>query len=191
MAIDEALTRQWIRDNAGNLAWECLKVQNESRFVCRVNFDANMFAELVDDELGTGTYREFTDRTDIDAEALGLKRCAYCEEMVADPIDSAKAGGRLCKGCMRWFESVDQETKPWLDLSDQVWSGRSAYWLKIANKMSLAYDEAERRREEFWKKLSQEVHQKPSKRRITVQDDDAYDKAVDRKLERGEDWRNL
>lgn len=191
MTIDDAVTRQWIRDNRDNIAWKTLGINNVEHFANSLNSHPEHLCELVDDEMGEHTFEDFKARRNDAESVLGLERCAYCHEMVADPIESAKAGGKLCRGCNRWWEASKSEYNPWLEIEWQVWDGRSIIWLEIADKVSKAYEAEQRAREKFWEDLRKSVSRSPAKRRITVQDDDAYDKVVDRKLEHGEDWRNL
>ena len=136
MNVNEAIARQWLRDNKGNLAWTHLKLTDD-RCAGRSNLDdiiscaRNQTAEIVDSELGALTYERYAKRKDPeDAEALGAERCASCHEMVADPVDSYDVGGHLCRGCMRWYrfyyQSEPDETLEW-----QCWGGRAALWSKI------------------------------------------------------------
>lgn len=193
MTIDEAVTRQWIRDNRDNIAWNTLGIKNADRFANSLNTNSERLCELIDDEMGEHTFEDFKARRNDAESALGLKRCAYCHEMVADPIDSQPAGGKLCRGCNRWWEANGSEYKPWLEIQWQVWDGRSIIWLEIADKVSKAYEAEQRAREKFWADLRKQVHRKPKpKKHINARtDDEDYQRAVDIRLSHGEDWRNL
>ena len=136
MNVNEAIARQWLRDNKGNLAWTHLKLTDD-RLAGRSNLDniigngPKLTAGIIDSELGALTYEKYAKRKNPeDAEALGAERCASCHEMVADPVDSYDAGGHLCPGCMRWYRFYDQ-SDPDESLEWQCWKGRTALWCKI------------------------------------------------------------
>lgn len=191
MNVNEAIARQWLRDNKGNLAWNTLGIKNVDRFANSLNTDSDRLCELVDKEMGEYTFENFKARRSDAESVLGLERCAYCHEMVADPIDSQPAGGKLCRGCERWFERC--KPNPELGLEWQIWAGQSAEMNRLHEKMSLAYKKAKEAEEQWWADLRKRVNRKPKhKRHIIVQtDDDDYQTAVDVRLSHGEDWRNL
>ena len=192
MTIDEAAARQWLRDNKGNLAWSYLKMVDPSNLDHIINCGYELVAELVDSELGAGTYERYTKREGDSADELGLERCESCHEMVADPIDSQQAGGKLCRGCMRWYEHYDKRN-PEIDLSWQVWAGRSCELLKLIEQIARAQDEAKKAEAQWWADLRKQVKGNSSKAKtINVRtDDEDYQRHVDARLSHGEDWRVL
>lgn len=192
MTIDDAVTRQWIRDNRDNIAWKTLGIKDVDRFANSLNTHSERLCELVDDEMGEHTFEDFKARRNDAESVLGLKRCAYCHEMVADPIDSQPAGGKLCRGCERWFEHSDKPN-PEIDLEWQIWAGRSAEMIRFHEKMSRAYKKAKEAEKQWWADLRKEINRKPKpKKHVNVRtDDEDYQSAVDIRLSHGEDWRNL
>ena len=191
MNVNDAVIRQWIRDNRDNIAWDTLGIKNVDRFANSLNTYSDRLCELVDEEMGEHTFEDFKARRSDAESVLGLKRCAYCHEMAADPIDSQPAGGKLCRGCERWFERG--KLKPELGLVWQVWVGQSVEMNRFHEKMSQAYKKAKEAEEQCWADLRKRVNSKPKpKKRIIVQtDDEDYQTAVDVRLSHGEDWRNL
>ena len=192
MTVNEAVTRQWIRDNRDNIAWNTLGIKNVDRFANSLNTDLERLCELVDDEMGENTFEDFKARKNDAESVLGLKRCAYCHEMVADPIDSQPAGGKLCRGCERWFEHGDNPN--WeLDLERQIWAGIAAEMNRVHEEMCRAYEKAKESEKQWWADLRKQVARKAKhKKQIDVQtDDEDYQRAVDVRLSHGEDWRNL
>lgn len=116
---DEAVTRQWIRDNKNNLAWKHASVDLGA---LSPNFvqSTDEFKRCVALELGEPTLKDWLARAeDEQANAdLGFEKCWFCKTMFAEPIDSDAIGGHLCSGCMRWWElanvpasSCDDETE--------------------------------------------------------------------------------
>ena len=190
MNVNDAVIRQWIRDNRDNIAWDTLGIKNVDRFANSLNTDSDRLCELVDKEMGEHTFEDFKARRSDAESVLGLERCAYCHEMVADPIDSQPAGGKLCRGCERWFELSN---KPDQELDWQIWAGQSAEMNRFYEKMFLAYKKAKEAEEQWWADLRKRVNSKPKhKRHLDVQtDDEDYQTAVDVRLSHGEDWRNL
>lgn len=191
MTVNDAVIRQWIRDNRDNIAWGTLGIKNVDRFANSLNTDSDRLCELVDKEMGEHTFESFKARRSDAESVLGLKRCAYCHEMVADPIDSQPAGGKLCRGCERWFERG--KPNPELGLDWQVWTGQSAEMNRFHEKMSRAYNKAKEAEEQWLADLRKRVNCKPKhQRHIDIQtDDEDYQSAVDVRLSHGEDWRNL
>lgn len=191
MTVNDAVIRQWIRDNRDNIAWDTLGIKNVDRFANSLNTYSDRLCELVDEELGEHTFEDFKARRSDAESVLGLIRCAYCHEMAADPIDSQPAGGKLCRGCERWFERG--KLNPELGLVWQVWVGQSAEMNRFHEKMSRAYKKAKEAEEQCWADLRKRVNRKPKpKKHINVQtDDEDYQSAVDVRLSHGEDWRNL
>lgn len=191
MTVNDAVIRQWIRDNRDNIAWDTLGIKNVDRFANSLNTYSDRLCELVDEELGEHTFEDFKARRSDAESVLGLERCAYCHEMVADPIDSQPAGGKLCRGCERWFERG--KLNPELGLVWQVWVGQSAEMNRFHEKMSRAYKKAKEAEEQCWADLRKRVNRKPkTTRHINVEtDDEDYQTAVDVRLSHGEDWRNL
>lgn len=140
MNVDEAMARQWLRDNRDNLAWSCLRLQSEQGLASTLSCRESDVKHLIATEYaghGADLYELFKTRTESPTllDDLGLERCHYCWEMIANPIESAEAGGHLCQGCMRWYEQYDHRN-PILDLDWQVWSGRSAMALKLTDKLA-------------------------------------------------------
>lgn len=139
MKVDEAIARQWLRDNRDNLAWSCLRLQSElglaSTLSCRESDVEQLIATEYADR-GDNLYELFKNRSESPTllDDLGLERCRFCGEMIANPIESAEAGGHLCQGCMRWYEQYEHRN-PELDLEWQVWSGRSAMALRLTDKL--------------------------------------------------------
>lgn len=191
MTVNDAVIRQWIRDNRDNIAWDTLGIKNVDRFANSLNTYSDRLCELVDEELGEHTFEDFKARRSDAESVLGLERCAYCHEMVADPIDSQPAGGKLCRGCERWFERG--KLNPELGLVWQVWVGQSAEMNRFHEKMSRAYKKAKEAEEQCWADLRKRVNRKPkTTKHINVEtDDEDYQTAVDVRLSHGEDWRNL
>lgn len=192
MNLNDAVIRQWIRDNKDNIAWDTLGIKNVDRFANSLNTYSERLCELIDEEMGEHTFEDFEARRSDAESVLGLKRCAYCHEMVADPIDSQPAGGKLCRGCERWFEQGEKLNSE-LDLEWQIWAGRATEMNRIYEKMCRAYEKAKEAEEQFWADLRKRVNRKPKhKKRINVQtNDEDYQSAVDVRLSHGEDWRNL
>lgn len=191
MTVNDAVIRQWIRDNRDNIAWDTLGIKNVDRFANSLNTYSDRLCELVDEEMGEHTFENFKSRRSDAESVLGLRRCAYCHEMVADPIDSQPAGGKLCRGCERWFERG--KINPELGLRWQVWVGQSVEMNRFYEKMFLAYKKAKEAEEQCWADLRKRVNRKPKpKKHIFVEtDDEDYQTAVDVRLSHGEDWRNL
>lgn len=191
MTVNDAVIRQWIRDNRDNIAWDTLGIKNVDRFANSLNTYSDRLCELVDEEMGEHTFENFKARRSDAESVLGLKRCAYCHEMAADPIDSQPAGGKLCRGCERWFENGNPN--PELGLVWQVWVGQSAEMNRFHEKMSRAYKKAKEAEEQCWADLRKRVNRKPkTTKHINVEtDDEDYQTAVDVRLSHGEDWRNL
>lgn len=191
MTVNDAVIRQWIRDNRDNIAWDTLGIKDVDRFANSLNTYSDRLCELVDEELGEHTFEDFKARRSDAESLLGLERCVYCHEMVADPIDSQPAGGKLCRGCERWFERG--KLNPELGLVWQVWVGQSAEMNRFHEKMSRAYKKAKEAEEQCWADLRKRVNRKPKhKKHINVEtDDEDYQTAVDVRLSHGEDWRNL
>lgn len=102
---DEAIVRQWVRDNRNNLAWKHAGVDFSE---LSPNFVENQdtLKEIIADELGEQTFKDWISRTEDKQanEALGLSKCWFCKTMFADAIASNAIGGHLCAGCMRWWE---------------------------------------------------------------------------------------
>lgn len=116
---DEAVVRQWVRDNKLNLAWKHAGVDFAE---LSPNFVENQdtFKKIIADELGEQTFKDWASRIeDKQTNAdLGLEKCWFCKTMFADAIASDVIGGHLCAGCMRWWEranvpasSCDDETE--------------------------------------------------------------------------------
>lgn len=146
MNVDEAIARQWLRDNRDNLAWGILRLQSEQGLASTLSCRESDVKHLIATEYkghGDDLYELFKSRAESPTllDDLGLERCHYCGEMIANPIESAEAGGHLCQGCMRWYEQYDHRN-PELDLEWQVWSGRSAMALKLTDRL----DQLERNR---------------------------------------------
>lgn len=191
MTVNDAVIRQWIRDNRDNIAWDTLGIKNVDRFANSLNTYSDRLCELVDEELGEHTFEDFKARRSDAESVLGLERCAYCHEMAADPIDSQPAGGKLCRGCERWFERG--KLNPELGLVWQVWVGQSAEMNRLHEKMCRAHEKAKEAEKQFWADLRKRVNRKPkTAKHINVEtDDEDYQTAVDVRLSHGEDWRNL
>lgn len=116
---DEAIVRQWVRDNKNNLAWKHAGVDFAE---LSPNFveDQDTLKKIIADELGEQTFKDWALRIeDKQANAdLGLEKCWFCKTMFSDAIASNAIGGHLCAGCMRWWEranvpasSCDDETE--------------------------------------------------------------------------------
>ena len=138
MKVDEAIARQWLRDNRGNLAWGVLRLQSEQGLANTLSCRESDVKHLIATEYagnGAELYELFKSRAEGSTlNDLGIERCHFCGEMIANPIQSAEAGGHLCQGCMRWYEQYEHRN-PELDLEWQVWSGRSAMALRLTDKL--------------------------------------------------------
>lgn len=103
---DEAVVRQWVRDNRNNLAWKHAGVDFAE---LSPNFveNQNALKEQIAKELGEQTFKDWCSRVENKQanEDLGLSKCWFCKTMFADVIASNAIGGHLCAGCMRWFEN--------------------------------------------------------------------------------------
>lgn len=193
MTIDEAVARQWLRDNRHNLAWSSLSMVDPGNLDHTLNWNYETVETLVDSELGEGTYNNYKTRNfHPDEQQLGIKRCEYCHEMIADPVDSAKADGKLCRGCMRWYNACPNHRAD-LELEWQVWKGRTNELYRMIKILNDFQDKQKQEAEERWNKLMADIKRPVNKvKHIKIEsNDEDYQRAIDNKLSFGEDWRNL
>ena len=170
MGIDEAIVRQWVRDNKSNLGWTFAGC-NSGNLVFALACSPESADVWIADEIGD----KFTDwryRKDFSQlESLGLHLCRNCRSMIADPIESADAGGHLCPGCMRWYEL--STCKNPRELKWSCMNGRAGMWLQIDDQMNKAKAKADEQNKQFWRNLRRKIHGKSkTAKKIAVETDD-------------------
>lgn len=187
MTADEAICRQWMRDNRGNVSF-LYDTYNEGRLVFVLSCDAELIRKTAKDELPMEGIDFWINhhRNLMDVNYIPGELCENCHCMVADPIESINAGGCLCRGCSRWYDLSPKDSD---DVEWQCTTGRIALFQEIVTKA--AELEAKKAKERL--KL---LRPKPAKHakhvKISLDEErkheDDYDKEVDRRLSAGERW---
>lgn len=187
MTALEAICRQWMRDNRGNVAL-FYDTYNEGRLVFILSCDAELIRKIAKDEMPMEDIDGWINHQldPLDMNCIPGELCKNCRCMVIDPIESINAGGCLCRGCSRWYDLSPKDSD---DIEWQCQTGRIALFQQIICK--LAEQRAER--EEQRLKL---LRPKPAKHakhiKISLEEErkheDDYDKEVDRRLSAGERW---
>lgn len=187
MTALEAICRQWMRDNRGNLSF-LYNTYDEGRLVFVLSCDAELIRKIAKDEMPTEDIDSWFNhqRRPLDMNYIPGELCENCHCMVADPIESINAGGCLCRGCSRWYDLSPKDSD---DIEWQCTTGRIALFQEIVTKA--AELEAKKAKERL--KL---LRPKPAKHakhvKISLDEErrheDDYDKEVDRRLSAGERW---
>ena len=187
MTAEEAICRQWMRDNRGNISF-LYDTYNEGRLVFILSCDAELIRKIAKDEMPMDDIDGWIShqRKPLDMDYIPGELCENCHCMVTDPIESINAGGCLCRGCSRWY---DLSPKASDDIEWQCTTGRIALFQEIVTKA--AELEAKKAKERL--KL---LRPKPAKHakhvKISLDEErkheDDYDKEVDRRLSAGERW---
>ena len=187
MTAEEAICRQWMRDNRGNMSF-LYDTYDEDRLVFVLSCDASLIRRIVKDELPMEGIDGWIShhRNLMDVNYIPGELCENCHCMVADPIESINAGGCLCRGCSRWYDLSPRDSD---DIEWQCTTGRIALFQEIVTKA--AELEAKKAKERL--KL---LRPKPAKHakhvKISLEEErkheDDYDKEVDRRLSAGESW---
>lgn len=187
MTAEEAICRQWMRDNRGNIAL-LFDTYNEDRLVFVLSCDANLIRKIAKDEMPIDDIDGWINHQldPLDMDYIPGKLCKYCHCMVTDPIESINAGGCLCRGCSRWYDLSPKDSD---DIEWQCQTGRIALFQQIICKL------AEQRAEQEKQRLKL-LRPKPAKHakhiKISLEEErkheDDYDKEVDRRLSAGERW---
>ena len=187
MTAPEAICRQWMRDNRGNVAL-LYDTYDEGRLVFILSCDAELIRKTAKDEMPMDDIDGWINyqRKPIDMNCIPGELCMNCHCMVADPIESIDAGGCLCRGCSRWYDLSPKDSD---DVEWQCTTGRIALFQEIVTKT--AELEAKKAKERL--KL---LRPKPAKHakhvKISLEEErkheDDYDKEVDRRLSAGERW---
>ena len=187
MTALEAICRQWMRDNRGNMSF-LYDTYDEDRLVFILSCDAELIRKIVKDELPMEGIDGWINhqRKLLDMGYIPGELCENCHCMVADPIESINAGGCLCRGCSRWYDLSPKDSD---DVEWQCTTGRIALFQEIVTKA--AELEAKKAKERL--KL---LRPKPAKHakhvKISLDEErkheDDYDKEVDRRLSAGERW---
>lgn len=188
MTAPEAICRQWMRDNRGNVSL-FYDTYNEGRLVFILSCDADLIRRIAKDEMPMDDIDGWINhhRKPLDMNCIPGELCKNCHCMVIDPIESINAGGCLCRGCSRWYDLSPKDSD---DIEWQCQTGRIALFQQIICK--LAEQRAER--EEQRLKL---LRPKPAKHvkhiKISLEEErkheDDYDKEVDRSISFGEPWK--
>ena len=187
MTALEAICRQWMRDNRGNMSL-LYDTYDEDRLVFILSCDAELIRKIAKDEMPMEGIDGWLNhqRKPIDMNYIPGELCENCHCMVADPIESINAGGCLCRGCSRWYDLSPKDSD---DVEWQCTTGRIALFQEIVTKA--AELEAKKAKERL--KL---LRPKPAKHakhvKISLDEErkheDDYDKEVDRRLSAGERW---
>lgn len=187
MTALEAICRQWMRDNLGNMSF-FYNTYDEDRLVFVLSCDASLIRRTAKDEMPMEGIDGWINhqREPLTMGCIPGELCKNCHCMVADPIESINAGGCLCRGCSRWYDLSPKDSD---DVEWQCTTGRIALFQEIVTKA--AELEAKKAKERL--KL---LRPKPAKHvkhiRISLEDErkheDDYDKEVDRRLSAGERW---
>lgn len=187
MTAKEAICKQWIRDNRGNISL-LYDTYNEGRLVFILSCDADLIRRIAKDEMPIDDIDGWINhqREPLTMGCIPGELCKNCHCMVADPIESINAGGCLCRGCSRWYDLSPKDSD---DIEWQCTTGRIALFQEIVTKA--AELEAKKAKERL--KL---LRPKPAKHakhvKISLDDErkheDDYDKEVDRRLSAGERW---
>lgn len=187
MTAKEAICRQWMRDNRGNVAL-FYDTYNEGRLVFILSCDADLIRRIAKDEMPIDDIDSWINHQldPLDMDYIPGKLCNNCHCMVIDPIESIDAGGCLCRGCSRWYDLSPKDSD---DIEWQCQTGRIALFQQIICKL------AEQRAEQEEQRLKL-LRPKPSKHakhiKISLEEErkheDDYDKEVDRRLSAGERW---
>lgn len=187
MTAFEAICRQWMRDNRGNVSF-LYNTYDEDRLVFVLSCDAELIRKIAKDEMPTDDIDGWVShhRNLMDVNYIPGELCENCHCMVADPIESINAGGCLCRGCSRWYDLSPKDSD---DVEWQCTTGRIALFQEIVTKT--AELEAKKAKERL--KL---LRPKPAKHakhvKISLDEErkheDDYDKEVDRRLSAGERW---
>ena len=187
MTAPEAICRQWMRDNRGNVSL-FYDTYNERRLVFALSCDAELIRTIAKDEMPMEDIDGWLNhhRRPLDMNCIPGELCENCHCMVADPIESINAGGCLCRGCSRWYDLSPKHSD---DVEWQCTTGRIALFQEIVTKT--AELEAKKAKERL--KL---LRPKPAKHakhvKISLDEErkheDDYDKEVDRRLSAGESW---
>lgn len=187
MTAKEAICRQWMRDNRGNMSF-FYNTYDEGRLVFVLSCDADLIRRIAKDEMPMEGIDGWINHQ---CEPLTMgcipgELCKNCHCMVADPIESINAAGCLCRGCSRWYDLSPKDSD---DIEWQCTTGRIALFQEIVTKA--AELEAKKAKERL--KL---LRPKPAKHakhvKISLDEErkheDDYDKEVDRRLSAGERW---
>lgn len=187
MTALEAICRQWMRDNLGNMSF-FYNTYDEDRLVFVLSCDASLIRRIAKDEMPMEGIDGWINhqREPLTMGCIPGELCKNCHCMVADPIESINAGGCLCRGCSRWYDLSPKDSD---DVEWQCQTGRIALFQEIVTKA--AELEAKKAKERL--KL---LRPKPAKHakhiKISLEDErkheDDYDKEVDRRLSAGERW---
>lgn len=187
MTAPEAICRQWMRDNRGNVAL-FYDTYNEGRLVFVLSCDAELIRKTAKDEMPMEDIDGWINhqRNPFTIDCIPGELCQNCHCMVVDPIESIDAGGCLCRGCSRWYDLSPKDSD---DVEWQCTTGRIALFQEIVTKA--AELEAKKAKERL--KL---LRPKPAKHakhvKISLDEErkheDDYDKEVDRRLSAGERW---
>ena len=187
MTAEEAICRQWMRDNRGNISF-LYDTYDEGRLVFVLSCDASLIRKIVKDEMPMEDIDGWINhkRKPLDMGCIPGELCKNCHCMVIDPIESINAGGCLCRGCSRWYDLSPKDSD---DIEWQCTTGRIALFQEIVTKV--AELEAKKAKERL--KL---LRPKPAKHakhvKISLDEErkheDDYDKEVDRRLSSGERW---
>lgn len=187
MTAPEAICRQWMRDNRGNVAL-FYDTYDEGRLVFILSCDAELIRKIAKDEMPMDDIDGWINhqRKPLDMGCIPGELCKNCHCMVTDPIESINAGGCLCRGCSRWYDLSPKDSD---DVEWQCTTGRIALFQEIVTKA--AELEAKKAKERL--KL---LRPKPAKHakhvKISLDEErkheDDYDKEVDRRLSAGESW---
>ena len=187
MTAEEAICRQWMRDNRGNVSF-LYNTYDEDRLVFVLSCDASLIRKMAKDEMPMDDIDGWISRHRnlMDVDYIPGELCENCHCMVADPIESINAGGCLCRGCSRWYDLSPKDSD---DVEWQCTTGRIALFQEIVTKA--AELEAKKAKERL--KL---LRPKPAKHakhvKISLDEErkheDDYDKEVDRRLSAGERW---
>ena len=198
MTAPEAICRQWMRDNRGNVSL-FYDTYNERRLVFTLSCDAELIRKIAKDEMPMEDIdgwinhqrqplKNFIHPISLsgDMDYIPDELCQNCHCMFTDPIESINAGGCLCRGCSRWYDLSPKDSD---DVEWQCTTGRIALFQEIVTKA--AELEAKKAKERL--KL---LRPKPAKHakhvKISLDEErkheDDYDKEVDRRLSAGERW---
>lgn len=187
MTAEEAICRQWMRDNLGNMSL-FYNTYDEDRLVFVLSCDADLIQKIAKDEMPMEDIDGWINhqREPLTMGCIPGELCKNCHCMVADPIESINAGGCLCRGCSRWYDLSPKDSD---DVEWQCTTGRIALFQEIVTKA--AELEAKKAKERL--KL---LRPKPAKHakhvKISLDEErkheDDYDKEVDRRLSAGERW---
>lgn len=198
MTALEAICRQWMKDNRGNISF-LYDTYNEGRLVFILSCDAELIRKVAKDEMPMDDIdgwinhqrkplKNFIHPINLsgDVGCIPGELCKNCHCMVTDPIESINAGGCLCRGCSRWYDLSPKDSD---DIEWQCTTGRIALFQEIVTKA--AELEAKKAKERLKllrpKPVKHAKHVKISLDEERKHEDD-YDKEVDRRLSAGERW---